>query len=111
MVKNGKYYVAPTNDGSNFKLLFSRLAAEGAQRPVDCNGVPDGPWTPELLTDAICAIDANRSGVEIRTVQVWFQENDNGISPDNIRWLARIFGCKDPASAARLAIGGSLGQI
>ena len=68
MVKNGKYYVVPRNDGSNFKQLFSRLAAEGAGRPVDSDGVPDGPWTPELLTDAVCAIDANRSGIEIPEV-------------------------------------------
>lgn len=101
MVKNGKYYIAPQNNGDNFKQLFARLAAEGAGRPVDTKGVPDGPWTPELLTDAICAIDANQAGIEIRTVQIWFQENDNGIGAENIRWLARIFGCNDPESTSQ----------
>tara|TARA_B110001450_G_C17628609_1_gene484275 strand:+ start:1159 stop:1674 length:516 start_codon:yes stop_codon:yes gene_type:complete len=101
LVKNGKYYIAPQNNGDNFKQLFARLAAEGAGRPVDTKGVPDGPWTPELLTDAICAIDANQAGIEIRTVQIWFQENDNGIGAENIRWLARIFGCNDPESTSQ----------
>jgi hypothetical protein len=53
------------------------------------------------LTDAICAIDANQAGIEIRTVQIWFQENDNGIGAENIRWLARIFGCNDPESTSQ----------
>ena len=100
MVKNGKYYIAPQNDGGNFKQLFARLTAEGAGRPVDSDGVPDGSWTPDLLTDAICAIDANRAGIDLRTVQVWFQDNDNGISTDNVRWLARIFGCNDPEATS-----------
>ncbi|TCN35436.1 uncharacterized protein (DUF736 family) [Shinella granuli] len=59
------------------------------------DGFPQGPWTPELLADAISKIDSNRSGVDLRTVQLWFQENDKGISTTNIRWLARIFGCGD----------------
>ena len=36
----------------------------------------------------------------MRTVQLWFQENDKGASPENIRWLARIFGCGDPDAAS-----------
>lgn len=101
LVKNGKYYVAPQQNSDNFKTLFSRLTAEGAGRPVDRDGFADGPWTPELLTDAICAIDANRKGIELRTVQLWFQDNDHGIGPDNIRWLGRIFGCNDPVAASK----------
>lgn len=81
-------------------MLFSRLAAEGVGRPVDRQGFPDGPWTPDLLAAAISAIDANRDGIELRTVQVWFQDNDNGINTDNIRWLARIFGCNDPQATS-----------
>ena len=96
LIKNGKYYVAPPNDGSNFKVLFSHLAATGAGRPVDGDGVPEGPWTPELLAEAISLIDADGSGVDLRTVQFWFQDNDKGIRPESIRWLARIFGCGDP---------------
>lgn len=60
------------------------------------DGFPVGPWTPELLAEAISQIDSNRIGVDLRTVQLWFQENDKGISTGNIRWLARIFGCDDP---------------
>lgn len=65
---------------------------------MDEDGVPEGPWTPDLLADAITQITSNRSGIELRTVQLWFQENDRGISADNIRWLARIFGCGEPES-------------
>ena len=101
LVKNGKFFVAPQHDGSNFKQLFARLAAEGVGRPADRNGSPDGPWTPELLTKAICAIEGNQKGIEIRSVQLWFQENDNGISRENIRWLARIFGCNDPEATSQ----------
>lgn len=62
------------------------------------DGFPAGPWTPELLAEAISQIDSNRIGVDLRTVQLWFQENDKGISTVNIRWLARIFGCDDPVA-------------
>lgn len=101
MIKNGKYFVEPLKSCDNFKVLFARLAAEGAGRPVDTEGYTDGPWTPELLTEAICAIEANKSGIELRTVQLWFQDNVNGISPRNLRWLARIFGCNDPVIASQ----------
>lgn len=77
-------------------MLFKHLASTGAGRPVDGDGFPMGPWTPELLAEAISSIEANRAGIDLRTVQHWFQDNDKGISPDNIRWLARIFGCGDP---------------
>lgn len=95
MEKNGKMFVAPPKDGSDFKELFKQLAAMGAGRPVGIDGFPQGPWTPELLAEAITQIDSNRAGVDLRTVQLWFQDNDKGISPSNINWLARIFGCDD----------------
>ena len=95
-----KFFVAPQKRLDNFKVLFARLTAEGAGRPVDEQGLPDGPWTPETLADAISSIEANRNGIELRAVQVWFQDNDNGISNDNIRWLARIFGCDDPEATS-----------
>ncbi|AGS25145.1 RcgA family putative transporter [Rhizobium etli] len=95
MEKNGKIFVAPPKDGSDFKEVFKQLAAVGAGRPVGTDGFPQGPWTPELLAEAITEIDSNRAGIDLRTVQLWFQENDKGISPSNIAWLARIFGCDD----------------
>ncbi|WP_137136997.1 hypothetical protein [Rhizobium sp. FKY42] len=95
MEKNGKIFVAPPDDGSDFKELFKQMVTAGAGRPLADDGFPQGPWTPELLADAISSIDVNRVGVDLRTVQLWFQENDKGISPANIRWLARIFGCDD----------------
>lgn len=67
---------------------------------MDSEGYADGPWTPESLAEAISAIDGNPEGVELRSVQVWFQDNDNGISDANIRWLARVFGCGDPEAAS-----------
>ncbi len=101
MIKNNKFYVEPQRETANFKQLFARLAAAGAGRPVDDKGFPDGPWTPEKLAEAISSIDANPKGIEVRAVQMWFQDNDNGISNENIRWLARIFGCHDPEAASQ----------
>ncbi|MEO0697944.1 MAG: hypothetical protein AAFY84_17830 [Pseudomonadota bacterium] len=100
-MKNGKYFVAPQSTDEDFKQLFARLAAAGAGRPVDRQGVPDGPWTPEELAVAISSIEANRRGIELRSVQVWFQNNNNGVSDANIRWLARIFGCDDPQATSQ----------
>ncbi|MEO1563205.1 MAG: hypothetical protein AAFR98_07180 [Pseudomonadota bacterium] len=96
MIINNKYFVEPPNDGSTIKRLFQKMVAEGAGRPVDANGIVVGPWTAALLTEAISEIDVSRRGVELRAVQLWLQDNDKGIGQDNIRWLARIFGCGDP---------------
>lgn len=100
MIKNGKYFVAPQQEDGDFKAVFKRLAAAGAGRPVDKDGFPEGPWTPDLLATAITKIAKNKSGVELRTVQTWFQDNDRAISTENIRWLARIFGCNDPEATS-----------
>jgi len=102
--KNGKYFVVPEGGDDDFKVLFRRLATAGAGRPVDIDGFPTGPWTPELLAGAISAIEANNSAPDLRTVQFWFQENDKGISADNIRWLARVFGCGDPEATGKWQI-------
>lgn len=82
-------------------MLFARLVTQGVGRPVDKHDFADGPWTPETLADAIATIDSNKSGIDVRTVQVWFQANDNGISDKNIHWLARIFGCDDPVATSQ----------
>lgn len=96
MIKDGKFFIPPPKDGGTFKEVLQQLAAAGAGRPVDSDGLPIGPWTPELLAEEISQIDANRNGVDPRTVRLWLNDNDKGISADNIRWLARIFGCGDP---------------
>ncbi|NTI06550.1 hypothetical protein G6K88_31420 [Agrobacterium rhizogenes] len=98
MLKNGKLFIPRPNERSDFKELFKRLVAAGAGRPLGSDGFPAGPWTPELLAEAISQIDSNRVGVDLRTVQLWFQDNEKGISNANIRWLARIFGCDDPVA-------------
>ncbi len=74
------------------------------------DGFPAGPWTPELLASPSSQIDSNRIGVDLRTVQLWFQENEKGISTANIRWLARIFGCDDPAATSEWQIELSAAQ-
>lgn len=68
----------------------------GAGLPTDQTGLPVGSWTPELLASTISQFETNKTGVDLRTVQHWFQDNDKGISADNIHWLARIFGCDNP---------------
>ncbi|MBP1848304.1 hypothetical protein J2046_006595 [Rhizobium petrolearium] len=110
MEKNGKIFVPPPKDGRDFKELFKQLAAVGAGRPLGRDGFPQGPWTPELLAEAISQIDSNRLGVDLRTVQLWFQENDKGISPSNIRWLARIYGCDDPEATSEWLVELSAAQ-
>ncbi|MCB1466134.1 MAG: hypothetical protein KDK08_03045 [Rhizobiaceae bacterium] len=110
MIKNEKYFLPPPRDGSDFKELFKQAAAAGAGRPLGDDGFPAGPWTPELLAEAISQIDSNRIGVDLRTVQLWFQDNDKGISTANIRWLARIFGCDDPVATGEWQVELSTAQ-
>lgn len=110
MKKNGKFFVNAPTDGSDFKSMFKLAAAAGAGRPVDKDGFPPGPWTPELLAEAISQIDGNRSSIDLRTVQFWFQENDKGVSATNLRWLARIFGCDDPVATSEWQIALSAAQ-
>lgn len=86
------------------------MVRKGAGRPVDKEGVPEGPWTPELLTAAISEIHTNQSGVDLRSVQRWFQNNEHGIGSNNIRWLARIFGCNDPEASSQWQIALSTAQ-
>lgn len=100
MIKRGKYFLPPPRDGSDFKDLFQHLASAGAGRPADSDGIPEGPWTPDLLAEAISEVETHGQGVDLRTVQLWFQDNQRGISATNIRWLAQIFGCGDPAATS-----------
>ena len=87
----------PEADGElDFKQLFKSLAQAGVGKPFSQTGLPPGPWTALDLTAAISDLKENPKGIETRTVQLWFQENNRGISVENIRWLAIIFGCGDP---------------
>lgn len=96
MIIEGKFYVEPPKSDTKFKELLKDQFSAGAGQAVDNAGLPSGPWTPDKLADAISNLEANGKSVELRTVQLWFQSNDKGISPDNLRWIARIFGCEDP---------------
>lgn len=96
MIKRGKFFVEPVASNVAFKELFRGLVSAGAGRRVDADGFPSGPWTPDLLAAAISEFRGNEAGIELRTVQLWFQDNDRGISAENIKWLARVFGCDDP---------------
>ncbi|MEM6887004.1 MAG: hypothetical protein AAF636_02570 [Pseudomonadota bacterium] len=96
MIKRGKYFVPPPNNGGDIKELFKYLMSVGAGLPTDETGLPVGSWTPELLASTISQLESNKTGVDLRTVQHWFQDNDKGISADNIHWLARVFGCDEP---------------
>ena len=99
MIKRGKYYIPPPENIGTFKEIFKILIEAGAGRPVGKDGLPLGQWTPELLANAILKVDPNQSGVDLRTVQHWFQENEKGISANSIRLLARVFGCGDPVAS------------
>lgn len=110
MIKRGKFYLPPPRDSSNFKELFHWLTESGVGRLVDEDGEPIGSWTPELLANAISEIDANHRGIDVRTVQLWFQDSDKGVSADNIRWLGRVFGCDDPEAAREWQIELRSGQ-
>lgn len=100
LIKNGKFFLPPPGGSSDFKDLFKSIAAAGAGRPADTDGFPTGPWTAELLAEAISQISGNRGGVDLRTVQLWFQDNEKGISTENIRWLARVLGCDEPTATS-----------
>lgn len=107
MINPSKFYVPPPKDESDIKELLKRLTSAGAGRPLDKDGFADGPWTPDNLAEAISEIESNHAGVDLRTVQTWFQDNDRGVSPENIRWLARVFGCDDPEATSewQMALG------
>ena len=93
LIINNKYYSQPSRNTATIKELIRTATAEGTGRPVGAHGISAGPWTPDLLTDAISELDKNKSGVDLRTVQLWFQDNDKGVSAENIRWLSHVFGC------------------
>lgn len=100
MIKNGKFFLHPPSGCKDFKELFKWAVENAVGRPVDKKGFPTGPWTPTLFADEIARLDPKGAGVELRTAQHWFQDNDKGIHINNVRWLARVFGCDDPIATA-----------
>lgn len=110
MIKNGKFFLAPPNDGSDLKELFKRIVASGAGRQLGADDFPAGPWSPELLAEAITLVDPKRTGVDLRTVQIWFQENEKGISTTNIGLLARVLSCGDKSATSEWVIELSAAQ-
>ncbi|CAN7641215.1 RcgA family putative transporter [Brucella pseudogrignonensis] len=110
MIKNDKFFLPPPNDGSDFKALFKHIVDAGAGRPLGDDGFHAGPWTPDLLAEAITRVDPKRTGVDLRTVQLWFQENEKGISATNIALLARVLSCGDSASTSEWVMALSSAQ-
>lgn len=86
----------PLSGDLDFKELFQEAISARAGlsfvETVDANS----DWTPSLLAEAILAADPRGRGVDVRTVQNWFQDNDKGISSENIVCLACVFGAGDP---------------
>ena len=99
MLKRKKFYLPPPDDGFDLKQLLHYAVTQGIGRPVASDGYPDQAWTAETLADAISEFQANSAGVETRTVQHWLQQNNAAMSAQNMRWLARIFGCDEPTHA------------
>lgn len=95
MIKNGKVFVQIPEELTDLKEIFHFYVTSGAGRPIDDRGLSRGPWTPELLADAICQIEQNHEIIDVRSVQRWFQLNDRGIKAQNIHWLSVVFGCGD----------------
>jgi hypothetical protein len=95
----GKYFVPPSEFNLSLNELMQLALDCGTGRPVPRDGCVQTKWTPSLLATAITEIDQNSEGVDIRTVQLWFQDNDRGIGQTNLRWLSWVFGCGDPVAS------------
>ena len=90
----------PLSGDLDFKELFHEAVSARAGLPFVKGADTSSEWTPTLLAEAILAVDPNGRGVDVRTVQNWFQDNDKGISSENIVCLARVFGMGDPDAIA-----------
>lgn len=113
LLKNSKIFLPPPQDGCDIKEILRRVVSSGAGRNVGEDGFPPGSWSPELLAEAISQLDSNGVGVDLRTVQHWFQDNEKGISQANIRWLARVLGCDDPNATSewQIALGAAQSRL
>lgn len=90
----------PLSGDLDFKELFQEAISARAGLSFVKTADTNTEWTPNLLAEAILAVDPNGRGVDVRTVQNWFQDNDKGISSENIVCLARVFGMGDPDAIA-----------
>ena len=101
MVHIDENFVArPTRGDLDFKELFQEAIAARAGLTTESSEKTNSGWTPSTLADAIIEADPQGRGVDVRTVQNWFQDNDRGISSGNIDCLARVFGKGDPDAIA-----------
>lgn len=100
MKNRPKYIISPPDDEMEFQELFDMIVILGAGRPLGRDGGAISAWTPYLLTEAISNLEGNLRGVDLRAVQLWFQDNGKGIGHKNIGWLSIIVGCGDPIVTA-----------
>lgn len=99
MIK-GKYYCDPPASDCDFKELIQVAITAGIGRDLPANGKPVQPWTAETLTTAINQTEADRSVIDLRTVQRWLApQGRGGISVPNLTRLALVFGCGDRIKA------------
>lgn len=96
MKKTQKHYVTLPQEDIEFQKLFDMAVISGAGRPINSEGGPISAWTPDLLAEAVSNLEGSKKDIDLRTVQLWFQDNGKGVSPKNIELLSRIFGCGDP---------------
>ena len=96
MKKSRKYSIPLPHEEIEFQKLFDMLVISGAGRSLNSEGSPISAWTPDLLAEAISNLEGSKKDVDLRTVQLWFQDNGKGIGSKNIELLSRIFGCGDP---------------
>ena len=90
----------PVNGDLDFKELFQEAISARAGLSLVKPADKSSEWTPSLLAEALSLADPRGHGVDVRTVQNWFQDNDKGISSENIMCLARVFGSGDPNAVA-----------
>lgn len=111
MKKTEKYYVPLPTGEVEFQKLFDFLVISGIGMPLSRDGGPIGAWTPDLITEAMSSHGESQNDVDLRTVQLWFQDNGKGVSPKNIGRLAVIFGCGDPNQTAEIRLKLTSAQI
>lgn len=101
MVHIDENHVArPLSGDLDFKELFQEAISARVGLSMLKSGHSASDWTPGLLAEAIAQTDPKGREVDVRTVQNWFQDNDKGISSENIICLARVFGSGDPDAIA-----------